>query len=180
VPRCRLPLPEEQGKGLSEHELGLKRGRYNKEMARKKARNEEKKRREEKGETVSPDTSDMPPFSQFERSSSDSSQGSVVGPSGADSGGGDLDDDGGDGPSGAEAAQLDEDVDAREPVEPSGAASSASDPDPKGKRAREEVPTPEGEPSDKRARTDEPAQASTTGVPAEGGEDSSSRFVGSL
>jgi hypothetical protein len=167
---------------LSQHELGLKRGRYNKEMARKKAHNEEKKRREENGETVSPDTSDMPSFSKFERSSSDSSQGSVVGPSGADSEGGDWDGDGGDGPSGAGAAQLDEDVDAREPVEPSGAASSASEPsDPKGKRAREEeAPTPEGEPSDKRARTDEPARASTASVPAEGGEDSSSRFVGSL
>jgi hypothetical protein len=166
---------------LSQHELGLKRARYNKEKARKKAHNEEKKRREENGETVSPDTSDMPSFSQFERSSSDSSEGSVVGPSSADSGGDSSDDGGDDGPPGEGAAQHDEGLDVQEPVDPSGAALSASDPsDPKGKRVQEDAPTLEEETSGKRARTDEPAQAPTNGAPAGEDGDSPSRFVGSL
>jgi hypothetical protein len=126
VPRCRLPFLKERGRGLSEHELGLKRARYNKEKARKKAHNQEKKRREDKGETVSPNTSDMPSFSQFERSSTDSSEGDVGGDS--------SDGDGGDDPPVEGPVHHGEHPDAQEPVDSPDAASSASDPsDPKGK-----------------------------------------------
>jgi hypothetical protein len=60
---------------------------------------------------------------------------------------------------GAGAAQHGEDLDFRGLVDPSDAASSASDPsDPKVKRAREEGPALEEEPSDTRARLVDPAR----------------------
>jgi hypothetical protein len=182
VPPCRLPLPEEKKKGRSQHEHNLKRGRYNKEEARKKAKNREKQRREDKGEAVSPDTSDMPPFSQFERSEQNSSGGSVGGGRPGVAPGDDPsegDDNGGNGPPGAGAAQHEEVADPEVVVETSDDASLASEAsDPKGKRAWEPTPPSEGEPPVKRARTHdpEPAQGSTTDAPA-GGDDSAAPFV---
>jgi hypothetical protein len=182
VPRCRLPLLKEREGGLSQHELGLKRARYNKEKARKTAHNLVKKQREEAGETVSPDSSDLLPFSRFECSNSDSSWGSVAGgPSSAVPRGDSSDDDGGDVPPGAGVAQHSEGPDSRGSADPSDTGSSASDPsDPKGKHVWEEGPAPEEEPADKRAQLVEPGQAPTTGAPAGGDGDSPLQFICNL
>jgi hypothetical protein len=177
VHRCHQPLPEERERGLLQHKLGLKRARYNRVKAKKTANKLAKKQREEAGETVSPDSSDLPSFLRFERSSLDSSEDSVTGgPSGVvlESDSSDGGDD--DVPPGAGTTRPDEDLDPGEPIDPAEAASSASDPsDPKGKHVREEGPASEEEPSEKRARLVEPVPDPTAIAPAGGGGDSPSR-----